>query len=54
MYKNWPQGGAAPKNYPPIYAVADGYVSRITKSFRVGVNDRYGINLAVARQGDIV
>lgn len=52
MYQNWPQGGAAPSNYPPIYAVADGVAGRITKSFRVGNNDRYGINIIIAKDGD--
>lgn len=47
----WPAGGTGPESYPAIYAVADGIVSRVTQSFRVGSNDRYGINLAIARSG---
>ncbi|MBI1928939.1 M23 family metallopeptidase [Candidatus Poribacteria bacterium] len=48
----WPRGGEAPSNYPPIYAVADGIVDRITRSLKVGNNDRYGINIAIAHKGD--
>jgi len=50
-YLTWPKGGTAPSNYPPIYAVADGIVTHIEKSFHVGSNDRYGINLAIAQDG---
>lgn len=50
----WPSGGSAPANYPAIYAFADGYVSRIDYTLPVGSNDRYGIDLAFARQGDTV
>jgi hypothetical protein len=53
-YQQWPKGGTAPSNYPPIYAVADGIISRVTPSLHVGMNDRYGINLAIAREGDAV
>ncbi len=49
----WPEGTPVDQ-YPPIYAVADGYVDRITPSLRVGSNDRYGINIAIARQGGTV
>ena len=48
----WPKGGTRPDNYPKIYAIADGIVSRITKTLKVGDNDRYGINLAIAKDGD--
>jgi hypothetical protein len=47
----WPVGGTGAESYPAIYAVADGIVTRVTDSFRVGSNDRYGINLAIARSG---
>jgi hypothetical protein len=50
----WPQGGSAPNNYPAIYAVADGYVDRIDYKFPVGANDRYGIDLAIAKDGSSV
>lgn len=45
----WPNQVDHPEKYPPIYAVADGIVSRIDRSFRVGQNDRYGIDLSFAR-----
>jgi hypothetical protein len=47
----WPQGGSAPQNYPAIYAAADGIVDRIDYSFPVGANERYGIDLAIAKSG---
>lgn len=51
----WPKGGTQAKDYPSIYAVADGIIDRITASFAVknseGTNDRYGINLAIAQDG---
>lgn len=50
-YEDWPQGGTAPSNYPPIYAVADGIVSRVTDSLAVGENDRYGVNISIAADG---
>ena len=50
-YEDWPQNGDAPENYPPIYAVADGIVSRVDNTFAVGDNDRYGINLSIATNG---
>lgn len=48
------QGDTAPDNYPPIYAVADGDISSITESLRVGQNDRYGIYLAIAHAGNTI
>jgi murein DD-endopeptidase MepM/ murein hydrolase activator NlpD len=48
-----------PTTYPPIYAVADGYVSRIDTYFRMSpivtagrtvTNRRYGVTLAVAQR----
>lgn len=50
----WPTGGTAPSNYPAIYAVADGYIDRIDYSFPVGSNDRYGIDIAYAREGSTI
>jgi hypothetical protein len=50
----WPAGGTAPSNYPAIYAVADGYVDRIDYRFPVGLNDRYGIDIAYARAGSTI
>lgn len=50
----FPRGGSEPSDYPPVYAVADGYVSRVTPSLRVGENDRYGVNIAIARDGDTI
>jgi hypothetical protein len=50
----WPRGGTAPSNYPPIYAVADGVVSRVTPTLGAGENDRYGINLAIAASGTAI
>jgi murein DD-endopeptidase MepM/ murein hydrolase activator NlpD len=47
----WPAGGTAPENYPPVYAVADGIVDRVDYSFPVGDNDRYGIALRIAQEG---
>jgi hypothetical protein len=47
-----------PTSYPPIYAVADGFVSRIDEHFRLrpivtggrrASNVRYGVTLAIAR-----
>jgi hypothetical protein len=50
----WPQGGTSPQNYPAIYAVADGYIDRIDYSLQVGQNDRYGVDLAFARNNSSV
>jgi murein DD-endopeptidase MepM/ murein hydrolase activator NlpD len=50
-YRQWPRGGTAPSNYPPIYAVADGVVDRVTASFDNGATDRYGVNVTIARDG---
>ena len=50
-YKTWPQGGTAPENYPPIYAVADGVVNRIDKNHPVADHERYGISIAIAKDG---
>jgi hypothetical protein len=49
---DWPRGGTGPESYPAIYAVADGVIDRTTDSLRVGPNDRYGINLAIASNGN--
>jgi len=53
-FESWPQGGTAPSNYPPIYAVADGIVSHVTDTLAVGENDRYGVNLSIAADGTAV
>ncbi|CAB4724329.1 MAG: hypothetical protein F2934_02530 [Actinobacteria bacterium] len=53
-FEEWPQGGTGPTDYPPIYAVADGIVSRVTDTLVVGENDRYGINLSIATDGTSV
>jgi len=46
----WPRGGSGPQHYPPIYAVADGIVTRIDYRFRQRTgNDRYGLDLTFAR-----
>lgn len=52
----WPNAISKPENYPAIYAVADGIVSRIDRKFRVGQNDRYGIDLSFAtdQRGDSI
>lgn len=44
----WPKGKDEPANYPAIYAVADGVVSRIDTHFANGTNDRYGLDLTFA------
>jgi hypothetical protein len=46
----WPKGRDEPANYPAIYAVADGVVSRIDTRFGLpGGNDRYGVDLIFAK-----
>lgn len=46
----WPKGKDEPSNYPAIYAVADGVVSRVDTKFGLpGGNDRYGLDLTFAR-----
>jgi hypothetical protein len=47
--KRWPKGKDEPGNYPAIYAVADGIVSRIDTHFSLGSHDRYGLDLTFAR-----
>lgn len=49
---DWPRGGTAPENYPPIYAVSDGIIARIVETFNIGKNDRYGVYLALAHEGN--
>jgi hypothetical protein len=45
----WPKGGTEPRNYPAVYAVADGTVSRVDTRFPLrGGNDRYGLDLTFA------
>jgi len=46
----WPKGKDEPANYPAIYAVADGVVSRIDTHFGLpGGNDRYGLDVTFAK-----
>jgi hypothetical protein len=45
----WPKGKDEPRNYPAIYAVADGIVGRIDTKFSNGENDRYGVDLIFAK-----
>ena len=45
----WPKGGKEPPNYPAIYAVADGTISRVDSRFgQKDGNHRYGVDLAFA------
>jgi hypothetical protein len=47
---HWPKGKDEPSNYPAIYAVADGFVSRVDTHFGLkGGNDRYGLDLSFAK-----
>jgi hypothetical protein len=47
--KRWPKGKDEPSNYPAIYAVAGGVVSRVDTRFGLpGGNDRYGLDLIFA------
>ena len=47
--ERWPKNGD-PSDYPAIYAVADGVVSRVDHCFHLGEgNDRYGLDLAFAK-----
>lgn len=50
----WPKGGKSVSNYPPIYAVADGVIDRVTPTLKVGDNDRYGINLGIAKDNGTI
>lgn len=47
----WPRGGSAPLDYPKVYAVADGVISRVDHYVQVGTNYRYGADLAFASSG---
>ena len=47
----WPDG-LTPDQYPAIYAPADGYIYRIDYSYGVGMNQRYGFDLAFASRSD--
>ena len=53
----WPKGGKEPANYPAIYAVADGVISRV--DFRFGQTRRQrpiwpGSDICSGRQGERV
>ncbi len=51
--KRWPKGGKKPANYPAIYAVADGIITRVDFRFgQRGGNDRYGLDLTFAVDGE--
>jgi hypothetical protein len=46
----WPKGEDKPADYPAVYAVADGVVSRVDTHFALsGGNDRYGLDLTFAK-----
>ena len=45
----WPEGTAV-TDYPAIYAVADGYVSKINNYYQVGENYKYDVNMVFARK----
>lgn len=46
----WPNGDDEPKNYPAVYAISDGLVSRVDTRFGLeGGNDRYGLDLTFAK-----
>lgn len=50
---SWPlNGNNAPENYPPIYAIADGYVNSIDTYYSVADNYRYGITLRIAKDNE--
>jgi len=60
-----PHTGGHPSSYPAIYAVADGYVTRIDEYFKLRAvyfpalgksvsNYRYGVTLAIARKDNAV
>jgi len=48
----WPKGSDVPENYPPIYAPVDGIISRVDYNYSVGWHERYGIDLAFARDSN--
>ncbi len=46
----WPNGKDEPRNYPAVYAIADGVVGRVDTRFALpGGNDRYGLDLEFAK-----
>jgi len=50
---SWPLTGTdIPDNYPPIYAIADGYVNSIDTYYSVADNYRYGITLRIAKDNE--
>jgi hypothetical protein len=54
VLNTWPQGGTLPSNYPVIYAIADGYIDKIDYKFPVLSTERYGLDLAFARNSSYV
>jgi len=54
-YKDWPQGGTAPENYPPVYSPVDGYVQNVQAHFSdysKNPVDLYSVQIAFAKSGD--
>jgi murein DD-endopeptidase MepM/ murein hydrolase activator NlpD len=45
----WPEGTAV-TDYPPVYAVADGYIEMVDFYDTVGPNSKYGVYLAFAQK----
>jgi len=49
----WPKEGAAPQDYPPIYAATDGIVARLDYRLRQRTgNHRYGVDVVFARDDE--
>ncbi len=48
----WPKGGSAPENYPHIYAPVDGIVYRVDYVYHLELQDRYGFDIAFAKDND--
>lgn len=56
-YKQWPQGGSAPENYPPVYSPFDGYVISVKDHFSdysKNPVDLYSVQIAFAKSGNKV
>lgn len=53
-YLSWPRGGNSSSDYPPIYAVVNGVIDMIEAHTHVGENDRYGVSLAIAKDGSAI
>ncbi|MEX2720925.1 MAG: hypothetical protein Q6362_005840 [Candidatus Wukongarchaeota archaeon] len=48
----WPKGPDVPENYPCIYAPVGGVISRVDYVFPVGSHERYGVDLAFAKDSN--